>query len=126
MLAGVGDIRTSVSTSAQSQAVDYEAFCKQDRASKELVLARLSNQDRAELARTQLERWVDANKPRLTPAQVAAVQDRIKAIERVDYSGAVVEQDMAPAKAFENSSVGFTQAELIEMSLAGPCMPRTK
>jgi hypothetical protein len=108
------------------QTVDYESFCGQDRAGKEALLAGMSGQARAALARTQLERWLEANTPRLTPQQIAAVKDRIRTIKPLEYSGMIIEQDMARAKAFETPTVLFSRDQFTEMGLAGPCLPQTR
>lgn len=108
------------------QPVDYESFCKQDRAGKERLFARMSVQDRAALARIQLQRWLETNTPRLTSQQIAALKDRIRTIKPVDYSSLVIEHDMARAKAFESAAVLFSRADISEMGIAGPCLPKPK
>lgn len=107
------------------QPVDYDSFCKQDLPTKKLLVSKMPAEHCAALTRTQRERWLDANRTNLTPQQIGAVQDWIRRMTPIDCSGAIVEQDMARAKAFERPPVGFTRAQLDEMSLAGPCIAKT-
>jgi hypothetical protein len=104
--------------------VSYDTFCKQDLATRKLSFAKMRPEDRAAIARTQLERWLESNRLQLTSQQIAAVQDRIRTIKPLDYSEIVIEWDMARAKAFETPPVSFTRAQLDEMSPTGPCMPK--
>jgi hypothetical protein len=69
---------------------------------------------------------LENNQPGLPPEQIAAVKDRIRTIKPLDYSGTVIEQDMARAKAFEGRSVLFSRTQLNDMGLAGPCLPKSK
>ena len=107
-----------------TKAVDeiYELFCKQDRAGKERLFAGMSADERVALARAQLERWLAVNETRLSSQQVAAVRDRIRTIKPIDFSGAVIEESMARAKAFENTKVLFSRADINDMGIAGPCL----
>ena len=118
--------QTAGAPDSSRQIVDYESFCKQDLAGKERLFARMSTQDRAALARIQLERWLETNMPRLTSQQIAALKDRIRTIKPVDYSGAVIELDMARAKAFESAPVLFSRAQIEDMGITGSCLPKPK
>jgi hypothetical protein len=104
-------------------AVSYDTFCKQDLATRKLSFAKMRPEDRAAIARTQLERWLGANLSNLTPQQAGAVRERIRTIKPVEFSSVIIEQDMARAKAFESPHVAFTRVQLDEMGLTGPCIP---
>jgi hypothetical protein len=106
------------------QSADYESFCKQDAATKKILVAKMKPDQCVALTRTQRERWLDANRTNLTPEQIGAIQDWIKTIRPTDCSMAIIEQDMARAKAFEKPPIIFTRAQLDEMSLAGPCIAK--
>jgi hypothetical protein len=57
--------------------IDYDRFWQQDEQGRLGTFNVITPENRAELVRTQIERWLVANQQRLTPEQIAAMRDFI-------------------------------------------------
>ena len=79
----------SVGVMAQEQSakpIDYETYCKlPDSQSKRAAFGATTAENRGTLARTQLERWRDANQTRLDDKQKNLLADLIKSITSDSY-----------------------------------------
>jgi hypothetical protein len=90
-----------VDAEGQAARVDYETFCKLDRQSKIRTFNEISPENRAELVRTQVERWLKQNRSRLTPEQIKVVENSLALITPDLYRTPKREEDMAKIRAFE-------------------------
>jgi hypothetical protein len=115
-----------LSLAAQIPAMTYDAYCKLDVETRRRVFNQVTPENRAELVRTQVERWEEANRARLTPPQIALLKELIAFITPEAYSGGA-----ASAAARERArdiqarqALIFTREELQEMQPSGPCFPK--
>lgn len=57
--------------------VDYETFWTHDLQGRLRLFNSISDENKADLVRTHVERWRDANRDRLTPEQLAMIEENI-------------------------------------------------
>ena len=83
---------------------------------------------RADLVRTQIERWRDANRARLTDVQLKALADLIAAISPEVYSDgpAAEEQRVKARRVSELQFQHFTREEVQAMQPNSPCIAKAK
>jgi hypothetical protein len=128
-LAGVFASIDLPASSQTTQKLDYEQFCKlPDVEAKRAAFLAASPQNRADLVRTQIERWRDANRARLNAKQLAALADLIAAIGPDLYSeGPKAEEQRVKARALaEVQRDLFTPEEIQAMQPNGPCIAKAK
>jgi hypothetical protein len=126
-----------VTTPAQRQAAapppagpppvaDYDSFCWRAPGEKKTVFDAISADNRAELARTQIERWRDANLKRLTPPQLISLKEMLE-LMTADLYRAETRTDalVARMRELEQKQISlFTREDLIDMQLTGPCIAK--
>src|SRR6188768_1220230 len=72
---------------AQAKPIDYDTYCKlPDTQEKRAAFRATPADNRANLVRTQLERWRDANQARLDDNQKAALAALIKSVTPDTYA----------------------------------------
>jgi hypothetical protein len=109
--------------------IEYDTFCKlPDVEAKRSAFVATTPENRAELVRTQIERWRDANKARLKPQQVEFLSEMIAFITPAVYAPG---QTSPEARAKMRTLQGrqrelFTYADLQGMEPNGPCIPKGK
>ena len=112
-----------------AQKLEYDAFCKlPDVETKRSAFLATSAESRTELARTQVERWRDANRGRLNEKQLAALAELIAAFGPDTYAdGAKGEEARAKIRPLaEKQRQLFAQDELSAMQPYGPCIAKVK
>ena len=65
----------------------YETYCQMERTEKRALFKSMPSEHRALLARTHMERWRDANKGRLSEAQLGLLKEMIAALTPAMYGG---------------------------------------
>jgi len=111
------------------QNVDYDTFCKlPDAQAKRTAFLATSSENRAVLVRTQIERWRDANRARLSDKQLSALADLIAAITPDTYGeGPKAEEARVKARPLaEAQRTLFTNDEIQAMQPNGPCIAKVK
>ena len=84
---GVAALAFSSSVSAQAPTVDYDTLMQQqDKAAIRRQFAQLSPENKALIVRTQIERWITANRARLSPAQLQVMQEMAAVVSPDLYS----------------------------------------
>jgi len=108
--------------------MDYESFCKLDGESRLAALKTATPAVRADLTRTQIERWRDANKARLNDRQILGLTSLILSITPLTYDeGPQAEQARVKSRAVvESVQKLFTNADMTAMQLYSPCIPKAK
>ena len=79
---------TTISLQAQTQGqkpVEYEKFCKLDAEAKRQAFQTMTPENRALVIKTQVERWLNANKARLNKDQAKFLADVIASITPDTY-----------------------------------------
>lgn len=128
-VAGIALLGSVVASGQAPQKLDYDAFCKlPDVQAKRTAFSATSAENRAELVRTQLERWRDANRAKLSTRQVAFLNELIAAIGPDTYSdGPKAEEQRVKTRALaEGQRDLFTQTEIQAMQPDGPCIAKSK
>ena len=109
--------------------IDYDTFCKlPDPQAKRTAFLATSAENRGTLARTQVERFRDENKSRLSADQASALADMLAAITAETYAdGPQGEAQRAKARAVsEKVQTLFNAADLQAMQPTGPCIAKSK
>jgi hypothetical protein len=74
----VFSVAPMVAASAPPQsAVDYDTFMKQDTQSRIKIFNEITPENRADLVRTQIQRWMEKNKTRLTTKQMNMMNENL-------------------------------------------------
>jgi hypothetical protein len=128
-LAGVTSLGSPLAFGQSVQKLDYDTFCKLlDVQAKRTAFLATSAESRAELVRTQLERWREANRAKLSTKQVESLSQLIAAIGPETYSdGPKAEEQRIKTRALaEAQRELFTDAEIQAMQPYGPCIAKSK
>ena len=130
----VSSILAVLSTGAAAQeqagkAIDYETYCKlPDAGAKKAAFNATTAEIRGMLARTQIERWRDANQARLDDKQKAVLAELIQSITSDSYAGGS-QGEKARVKTREviaRFEPLFTRAELMAMQPDAPCLAKKR
>jgi IS5 family transposase len=110
---------------AQSR-IAYDDFCGLDRTKKIRIFNDIGPENRAELVRTQIQRWLDKNKARLSPEQIQLMMDNIAFIKADLYKIPRREEDLAKAKELEQRALALmTREDMTEaMTMFGACIAK--
>lgn len=117
----------TLSAAAQTAAVDYDTFMQQDVNGRISTFNAVSPENKADLVRTHLQRWTDANRARLSPEQLAHLQDALMFVTSDLYRQPKPADVTARAKDLESRSAAlFTREDVMQaMTIYGAHIPRT-
>jgi hypothetical protein len=108
------------------QVVTYESFCGKTRMEKQELFKTMSEEQKAGLWQTQIERWRDANAATLTPDQRTLIAE-FHAIVPLAVKRPRTPEGDAKLEALEaRLSSGFTRDQMRAMDNYGPCLPKVK
>jgi hypothetical protein len=118
--------RTPAAPPPPPAAEDYENFCKRPSDEKLKLFNELPAENRAELVRTQMERWRDANQKRLTPPQMSSLKEMLEIVTPDLYRPEKqTEATTARMKELQTKQITlFTREDLTDMQLTGPCLAK--
>lgn len=109
---GVAALAFSSSVSAQASTVDYDTLMQQqDKAAIRRQFAQLSPENKAVIVRTQIERWIAANRARLSPAQLQVMQEMAAAVSPDLYSPNRPEGTLARVQELEKRAISLLGRE---------------
>ena len=114
VLAGIGvaALAFSSSVSAQAPTVDYDTLMQQqDKAAIRRQFAQLSPENKALIVRTQIERWITANRARLSPAQLQVMQEMAAVVSPDLYSPNRTEGTLARVQELEKRAISLLGKE---------------
>jgi hypothetical protein len=111
---------------AQTSKIDYDAYCTLDLKSKQKVFGEISPENRANLVRTQAQRWLDKNRSRLTGEQIKIMEENIAFVKPDLYKFPRTEVDMALAKNLEQRTLALMPREDVTEALTvfGSCIAK--
>ena len=111
---------------AQPTLVDYDTFMQLDVQGRLRLFNQITPENRAELVRAQVRRWVDQNRERLTPEQVAAMEDNLTLITADLYSLPRTEEKMEKVRAMEARTAAlFSREDMAQaMTIHATYIPR--
>jgi hypothetical protein len=112
--------------SAQASKVEYDEFCKLDVAAKNRLFAAIPPENRAELIRTQIQRWLEKNRARLSPEQVKVIDENIAFIKADLYKFPRREEDLGKARELEQRTLALmTREDMTEaFTIFGSCIAK--
>ena len=109
---GVAALAFSSSVSAQAPTVDYDTLMQQqDKAAIRRQFAQLSPENKALIVRTQIERWITANRARLSPAQLQVMQEMAAVVSPDLYSPNRTEGTLARVQELEKRAISLLGKE---------------
>lgn len=108
---GVAALAFSSSVSAQASTVDYDTLMQQDKAAIRRQFAQLSPENKAVIVRTQIERWIAANRARLSPAQLQVMQEMAAVVSPALYSPDRTEATLARVQELEKRAISLLGKE---------------
>jgi hypothetical protein len=116
-----------IALGAQAPRIEYDEFCKLDLQARNRLFNVISPENRADLVRTQIQRWLEKNRARLTPAQIQVMEDNAAFIKADLYRLPRREADMAKAKELEQRTLALMSREDMTEALTvyGSCIPKT-
>ena len=98
--------------SAQAPTVDYDTLMQQqDKAAIRRQFAQLSPENKALIVRTQIERWITANRARLSPAQLQVMQEMAAVVSPDLYSPNRTEGTLARVQELEKRAISLLGKE---------------
>ena len=117
---------SALAQQAPATPVSYESFCGKTRMEKQELLKSLTEEQKAMLWQTQVERWRDANAAELTSDQRALLAEFHAIIPLAVKRPRTPEGD-AKLEALEaRLSAAFNRDQMRAMDNYGPCLPKVK
>lgn len=127
LFAAAGIPLTAQSTPAQTAPPAYDTFCAQTRMEKQATFKSITIDQRAALARTQLERFRDANAARLSVVQKALIQEWITVGIAAQFTRPrTPDADATLAALGPRIEAAFTRDDQRVMDEYGPCIAKVK
>lgn len=114
-------------SAAQASRIEYDVFCTMDLRNKEKVFGEISPENRAALVRTQIQRWLDKNRSRLTAEQIKIMEENIAIVKADLYKFPRNEVELAKAKSLEQRTLAVMSREDMAEALTifGSCIAKT-
>ena len=112
---------------AQASRIEYDVFCTMDVKNKQKVFGEISPENRAELVRTQIRRWLDKNRSRLSAEQIKIMEENIAIVKADLYKLPRNEVELAKAKSLEQRTLAvMTREDMAEaLTIFGSYMAKT-
>jgi hypothetical protein len=127
LVTAAGSPLAAQSTPAQTAPPAYDTFCSQTRQEKQAMFKTIPIDQRAALARTQLERFRDANAARLSAEQKALIQEWITIGVAAQLTRPrTPEMEATLAALGPRIEAAFTRDDQRVMDEYGPCIPKVK
>jgi hypothetical protein len=125
-LAGMGASQSpspAPQTPPAATELEYETYCKKEEREKRRLFRAATPSQKSLLARTQIERWREANRARLSKEQVAALQELWTMATAEIFDGS--QEGKSRLAAFEaRADSVFSGTEMDQISPYGPCVPK--
>jgi hypothetical protein len=103
----------------------YETYCQMERTEKRAAFKSMPPEHRAELMRTHLERWRDANQAKLNEAQQALLKEMAAATSPAMFGGGTEAEQAKAREAIEvletRADALFTNTERRALRYDAPC-----
>jgi hypothetical protein len=103
----------------------YETYCQMERTEKRAAFKSMAPEHRATLMRTHLERWRDANKGKLSEAQLGLIKEMIAATSPAMFDGGTEAEQAKARDTIEGletrADALFTNTERRALRYDAPC-----
>ena len=96
---------------AQASHVAYDAFCGLSVDTKKKLFTEVSADNRADLVRTQIQRWLDKNRSRLSAEQIKIMEENIAFVKADLYKIPRRDGDLDKAKDLERRTLALMPRE---------------
>jgi hypothetical protein len=110
-------VTTASGVKDQAAHIDYDTFMKGDLDSRISTFQVITSDNKAEIVRTQLDRWLTANRDRLTAEQMALLAENRAFIAAALYEQPRSEAILARAKDLESRSLAVLSREDVGQAL---------
>ena len=104
--------------------ITYETHCQQDEAAKRAAFRAAAPEVKAMLARTQIERWRDANQATLTAEQLDVIKELLSVTTVETFALNRADQRTKLSAVEARAGAAFKGRELDAMGPSGPCLPK--
>ena len=106
-------------------AVTYDAYMQLDMPGRIRTFNQVSPENCADIVRTHIQRWLDANRSRLTEEQIAVMEENISFITTDKYALPKTDENMARLKQLEAKAAAlFTREEMFQaLTIQGSYIP---
>lgn len=95
--------------------VDYDSFMQQDVQGRIRTFNQLTPENRAELVQTQIKRWIEQNRTRLTPEQLTVMDENLAYVTADRYRQPMDREQLAKAKEVEaRTAAVFTREDMVQ------------
>ena len=123
LLTGLPARAQDVNTPAK---VDYDTFMQQDVQGRIRTFNQVTPENRAELVQTQITRWVEKNKARLTPEQLKVMDENLAYVTADRYRKPMTAEEMAQAKDIEaRTAAVFSREDMMQaLTIQGDYIPK--
>lgn len=103
--------------------LEYDTYCKKTQQEKRSLFRAATPDQKSMIARRQVERWRDANQPKLSKEQITMLGDFLAIITPALFSGDKDAQAKLEALGKQLGGA-FTNAQIDEMDRDGPCFAK--
>ena len=97
--------------------VDYDTFMKQDFEGRIRIFNQVTPENRAELVQTQIKRWVEMNRARLTPEQLKVMEENLAFVVADRYRQPMSEDQRAKARELESRTAALFSRDDMRQAL---------
>jgi hypothetical protein len=97
--------------------VDYDTFMQQDVQRRIRTFNQITPENRAELVRTQITRWVDQNRARLTPEQLKMMEENLAFVTAARYQQPPNDEDKTRANDLQARTVALFSRDDIRQAM---------
>lgn len=106
--------------------VDYDTFMQQDPDGRIRTFNQITPENRAELVQTQIKRWVEKNKARLSPDQLKLMNENLAFVTADRYRRPMTPEEMTQAKDLETRSAAlFSREDMVQaLTIRGDYIPK--
>jgi hypothetical protein len=104
--------------------ISYDSYCQQDEVERKKAFRAAPPEVQATLARTQIERWRDANQATLTAEQLDVIKALLSVATAETFALSRADQRARLSAVEARAGAVFKGRELDAMGPAGPCLPQ--
>jgi hypothetical protein len=106
--------------------IDYDTFMQQDDQGRIKTFNQVTPENRAELVQTQIKRWVEKNRGRLTAEQLRIMDENLAFVTADIYRLPKNQENMAKAKDLETRTAAvFSREDMMQaLTIRGDYIPK--
>lgn len=106
--------------------VDYDTFMQQDTQGRIRIFNQITPENRAELVQTQIKRWVEQNRARLTPEQLKVMEENLAFVVADNYRQPMNDELRAKANEVQSRTAAlFSREDMMQaLTIQGPYIPK--